>query len=221
VDHTFVAPVYDLLAALWSGGGIEAAKRWAPSQVGRGERVLFAGVGAGRDAAEATRREADVVGVDLSGAMLSRAARRAGPRFLPRRGDVRDHDPEGGYDLVCAHYFLNVFGAASMPGVFAALARCVRPGGRLSIADFAPGPGLLRAIHYRVPATAFRLLGLCEDHPIHDYAPLLDAAGFDVAVEDFRVFGIGPRWHRAWVGTRRASAQGDAQEQRGEQPAVE
>jgi demethylmenaquinone methyltransferase/2-methoxy-6-polyprenyl-1,4-benzoquinol methylase len=208
VNYDLVAPIYDSLAMLWTGGAIDAARRWAPASVRSGDRVLFAGVGSGRDAAEATRRGGLVTGVDLSARMLRAASIRCGAGFLPLQQDVRDHDPDDGYDLVCAHYFLNVFGEVSMPDLFDRLAGFVRPGGRLSIADFSPRGGgllgLLQAFHYRVPATAFRLLGMCEDHAIHDYSPLLETAGFDVVVRDFPIFGVGPRWHRSWLGTRRA-----------------
>jgi demethylmenaquinone methyltransferase/2-methoxy-6-polyprenyl-1,4-benzoquinol methylase len=201
VNHEFVAPFYDLLAAAWTGGAIQAAKSFAPGHVSPGDRVLFAGVGGGKDAAVATGRGAEVVGVDLSTRMLTRAARIAGEGFRPLQQDVRDHHA-GDYDLVCAHYFLNVFGPDSMPPMLQHLATLVKPGGSLSIADFAPGGGWLRALHYRLPATTFRLLGLCEDHPIYDYRPLLEVEGFSVVEQDFAVFGVGPRWHRTWVGTR-------------------
>ena len=204
MNHDLVAPVYDFLGVLWTGGAIGAAKRLAAATAQAGDRVLFAGVGTGRDAAVAVERGAQVTGVDLSGRMLSRASRRCGPGFRALREDVLEHDPGEGYDLVCAHYFLNVFGPSRAPEVLDHLAGFVRPGGRLAVADFAPGAGLLRSVHYRVPATVFGLLGLCAEHPIYDYSPMLAAAELEVETHDVRIFGVGPAFHRVWIGTRGA-----------------
>ena len=198
-----VAPIYDLLARVWTGGAIGEAGAEVARHVEAGQRVLFAGAGAGRDAAALAGVGAALTLVDLSGRMLARAGRRvrdAGGTATLLAADVRELEPEGGFDVVCAHYFLNVFGPDEMPEVFAHLSGHVAIGGLLSVADFAPSTGSpLQQLHYRLPLAVFRALGLCADHPIYDYA---QSAPGGLALEstvDHRVFGQGPPWHRTWL----------------------
>lgn len=202
-----VALVYDLLAAVWSGGAIRRAASAATDGLEPGRAVLIAGVGGGRDAAAFARAGARLTLVDLSPRMLAIAAARVrsaggAPGILET--DVRALAGRGVYDLVCAHYFLNVFGPAEMPRVLAHLVSHLRVGGLLSVADFAPPSGrrlarLVQQLHYVLPLLAFRMLGLCADHGIYDYARHLPPSLELEAVLDHRVFGIGPRWHRTWL----------------------
>jgi len=205
-----VAGVYDLLGDVWSGGAIRRAGAAAASMIDPGQSVLVAGVGGGRDAAALARVGAHLTLVDLSPRMLALAAARV--RAEGRAADVQQADVltwpgQGAYDLVCAHYFLNVFGPDAMPEALGRLCAHVRVGGLLSVADFAPLAGglasrSLQRAHFGVPLAVFRLLGLCADHPIYDYASVLPP-GFAVeSVLDHRVFGLGPRGHRSWCARR-------------------
>lgn len=200
-----VAPWYDLVARLWTGGAIGAAGSAAAERVRRGQTVLIAGVGGGRDAAALARDGARLTLVDLSARMLERAAARvravdgaAAPELLC--ADALSL-PDRRFDVVCAHYFLNVFAPHELPEVLGRLAAHVAPGGLLSIADFAPVPAgrPLQALHYQVPMRCFAALGLCAPHPTYDYGSLLPAGWRLESTRGHRVFAVGPRWHASWL----------------------
>lgn len=200
-----IAPWYDLLALLWTGGAIGAAGAAVAERVRAGQTALVAGVGGGRDAAALARAGARLTLVDLSPRMLERAGARVlavdkgVPELVP--GDALALPEDRVFDVVCAHYFLNLFAADEVAPVLARLASHVAPGGLLSIADFAPVPAgrPLQALHYAVPMRFFTALGLCARHPTYDYASLLPPGWRLEAVQGHRVFGVGPRWHTTWL----------------------
>lgn len=213
MNHDRIAPVYDLLARLWTGGGILRASTVIADHVRPGDRVLMAGVGGGRDAALLAGRGAHLTLVDLSPRMLERAATRVfetnpGARVRLVQGDALSADLPP-HDVVCAHYFLNLWDLQGATEALRALRRHLVQGGLLSIADFRPPPpraGLLQRVHYAVPAKVFSVLGLCAAHPVHDYGPLLAPQGLQpLRTRDVPVFGWGPRWHRAWIARAGAS----------------
>jgi ubiquinone/menaquinone biosynthesis C-methylase UbiE len=101
------------------------------AHVGPGCRLLDVATGSGALAAEAARRGAQVVGVDLSSGMLE-VARRKHPGIDFRVGEVeRLPLPDGALDaVVCA------FGIGHFPYPEAAVAECLRtlkPGGRIAL----------------------------------------------------------------------------------------
>jgi SAM-dependent methyltransferase len=87
-------------------------------------RVLDVGTGTGAGAVLAKERwpDAEVIGIDISPAMIEQATRaHPGIRFLT--ADVADLDPGEGYDLVM---MLN------MPPFFAPVSALLRPGGSVA-----------------------------------------------------------------------------------------
>jgi len=166
--------------------------------------VLYAGAGRGREIVGAEQRGAELTCVEPCPAMALRLHDRLaehGERFtiLPR--PIQAVTPLAEYDLVVAHYFLNVFNRKQMPGVLAHLCGFVKPGGRIIIADFKPparDAGVIdramRWLYYRPVNLVGRALGICALHPIYDYAPLLEARGFSIeSHETFRVLpGLPP-----------------------------
>jgi ubiquinone/menaquinone biosynthesis C-methylase UbiE len=180
-----VAAVYDEIAGLYSFGRIEASKRIHIDALASQERVLFVGVGRGREAIRAARRGAEVTVIDLSPRMLARFAsglRRAGARAESILGNVEDHHPEKRYDTVFAHYFLNLFDSVGAAEMLAVLMELVRPGGRLIFADFAPGGGgvagqWITEAYYRPVNWIAWALGYCALHPILDYPKLIEGVG--------------------------------------------
>ena len=68
--YKIVGPIYDLLSAVYSGNSIHHCKVAMLEHLKPGDKVLFAGVGHGRDAVHAAKLGANVTVVDLSETML-------------------------------------------------------------------------------------------------------------------------------------------------------
>ena len=110
-------------------------------QLAPGERVVDVGCGAGFDTLLAARMvgpEGQVVGIDMTPAMLERAragAEAAGAHNVELRpGYVEELPvPDGWADVVVSNGVLNL--APDKAAAFAELARVLRPGGRLQIGD--------------------------------------------------------------------------------------
>src|SRR5690606_3308681 len=70
--YKVIGPVYDLLSTLYSGRSIHNCKvaMLNPQHLQPGDRILFAGVGHGKDAIHAAELGAQVTVVDLSETML-------------------------------------------------------------------------------------------------------------------------------------------------------
>lgn len=213
-SYDAVAGVYDAGSHLYSGGAIAASKRTLLGLLASGDRVCFLGVGTGAEAAAACGRGATVTAVDRSPKMLAALRRRlpAGAAADLHLADALDpagpHARPGGYDVVAAHYFLNLFAPDVMPAALRRAADLVRPGGALVIADLAPvrGGAVGRAAQraYAGAATAaFRAAGLCAWHAPYDYAAACRDAGLTVhRVVPHRVAGVGPAWFETTVARR-------------------
>jgi len=196
--------IYDPLAILFSGGAIGRCKLAAIETVGGGERVLFAGVGTGEDAAAAAGRGASVTLVDLSQKMLQRAAdrcRRKGAGEIELiQEDVRDLDFPGRFDAVVVSFFLNVFPAGELPEILAHFARQLNPDGRILVGDFARPRGNLWGrsaleLYHALPMAVFCLFTRNAWHSVHDIPSAAIKAGLRmVGGESHPLFGFGPRF---------------------------
>jgi demethylmenaquinone methyltransferase/2-methoxy-6-polyprenyl-1,4-benzoquinol methylase len=197
--YRVVGPAYDALTVLFSGRAILRAKTTFLHDLAPGQRVLFAGVGHGRDAVVAAGRGAHVTVVDLSPTMLARcrahlaAAGHHDVVFVA--GDVRDHAAPRSFDVVVANFFLNVFAPDEARRVLAHLVAQLKPGGIVVVGDFhaASRHALVRALqqaHWWLAIAFFGLVAGNALHPLLEVARLLDDAGVDVVEQrSFRVLG--------------------------------
>ena len=143
-----------------------------------GERVCEIGFGPGRTLALLAAAGAEVIGVEVSAAMVAIATRRnaepiaAGSMALHRGDGTTLPLPEDGLDAILSVH--NFYFWPEPRATLADIARALRPGGRLvltSLADDQPLAARFDPAIYRVPATA-------------DATAWLHAAGFvDVHVE--------------------------------------
>lgn len=143
-----------------------------------GERICEIGFGPGRTLAVLAAAGAEVVGVEVSPAMVATAARRnagpiaAGAMFLHRGDGTTLPVPDDSLDAVLGVH--NLYFWPDPGTTLADIARTLRPGGRLvltSLADDQPLPARFDPAIYRVPTVA-------------DATAWLHAAGFvDVGVE--------------------------------------
>lgn len=210
---TWIAPVYDLLARLYSFGQIRASKLSQIAYLQPQERVLYAGAGGAEDAIAAASKGVTVTVVELSPDMI-RQAKALRSKTQPDVeiewvcGDVCEHQAAQAYDVVAANYFLNVFAPQDMPIIFDALDQQLRVGGRFMIADFAPPRGgiimrFFQRLYFYAAVAAFRIIAKNGWHPLYDYQALLESKGYTVtAVDDFALAKIGPRWYRSIVAVK-------------------
>ena len=210
-SYESVAWFYELLAHVFSHGLIRKAKASQVQELAKGDRVLYVGAGSGEDAVLAAQSGANVTCLDLSPAMLSRIKKRFAQAGLSAEFincDVVEYKPEVPYEAVAANFFLNIFPEAAMRRVLQHATQCVKPGGKIFIADFATSGGAiatnLSKIYYLIALIFFWALRLMPLHPIYDYAVYLKEMDADVLkVRDFRLLGIGPCVYRSLVAQRK------------------
>lgn len=109
-----------------------------------GERALDLGCGTGRVAELMAPSGADVVGIDLAPGLIETAKARAAERGLDidyRVGDCEQlEDPDSSYDAVGSS--VGIMFAPDHQAAASELARITKPGGRIALANWTPGPGV-------------------------------------------------------------------------------
>ncbi len=132
-----IAPFYDFLDGPFERG--RYAQLRGGLFAGLEGRVLDAGVGTGRNIPHYPAH-ADVIGIDLSAAMLVRARRRrdACARDVPLAAmDVLGTGfADASFDAVVASFLFCVIGAGQQQAALVELGRIVRPGGEIRLLDY-------------------------------------------------------------------------------------
>jgi ubiquinone/menaquinone biosynthesis C-methylase UbiE len=142
-----IAPFYDLLDLPFE---YRRYRRIRPLLFdGLSGRILDAGVGTGRNA-PFYPRGADIVGIDLSPAMLERAARRcmrAGAQIELQRMDVTHLVfPAATFDAAVATFLFCVLPDEQQLPALCELGRVVRPGGTIRLLEYVYPHGQLRRL---------------------------------------------------------------------------
>jgi ubiquinone/menaquinone biosynthesis C-methylase UbiE len=143
-----IAPLYDLLELPFEYGRYRRLRRLVFD--GLSGRILDAGIGTGRNV-EFYPRGAEVVGIDISPAMLARAARRlkkSSATIELREMDVTRLDfPAGSFDVAVATFLFCVLPDELQGPALRELGRVVRAGGTVRLLDYVrPERPLRRAI---------------------------------------------------------------------------
>ncbi|MFQ5340234.1 MAG: corrinoid protein-associated methyltransferase CpaM [Anaerolineae bacterium] len=135
---------YDRGIQILTLGRIGAVKRAiAEKHVRSGDRVLEIGCGTGALAVMMARQGAEVVGVDVSPAMLGEAERKVaaedlGDRITLRRMDASEIDRRfeaQSFDVIVSTLVFSELNEMEQRYVLAAVQRLLKPGGRLILAD--------------------------------------------------------------------------------------
>jgi ubiquinone/menaquinone biosynthesis C-methylase UbiE len=140
---------YDMMLAVMDAtlfrGGLRGMRRAtiARADIQPGERVLDVGCGTGTLALMAQRRvgtSGGVVGVDPSPVQIARARAQAARRHLPtvfQSGVIELLDfPDASFDVVLSSLMMHHLPTSLKRQGLAEIARVLKPGGRLVIADF-------------------------------------------------------------------------------------
>lgn len=145
-----IAPFYDWLDLPFEYGRYRTIRPLLFA--GLSGRILDAGIGTGRNI-PFYPPAAEMVGVDLSPAMLARAAARREAlraRLDLRRMDVTDLTfPDAHFDAAVATFLFCVLPERLQAPALRELARVVRPGGPIRLLEYVRPPGRLRQLMAR------------------------------------------------------------------------
>jgi arsenite methyltransferase len=168
-------------------GGEQLTRRLAQlAGIERGRRVLDVACGSGATALLLSRElECEVVGVDLGSRAIEQGAEAARAAGLQSRvnlvlGDAEELPfPDDGFDAAFSECSLCTF--PDKRRAIAEMARVVRPGGTIAIADVTAD---LDALPEQLRSAAARVACVADARSADDYVSLLRAAGWDpVAIE--------------------------------------
>jgi ubiquinone/menaquinone biosynthesis C-methylase UbiE len=186
---------YDRRMDRVSCGRVRTLKKAVAAQVTQGERVLEIGCGTGELAEMLVERGATVEGFDLNPAMISEARERIekrglGGKLIIRQMGVDDMDglPSAAFDVVVSTLVLSELSPDERRFVLKHVARVLRPGGRIVIADEVVPRTRARCVLHavlRAPAAALTyLVASGTSRPIKNLAGDLARAGFIVQLEE-------------------------------------
>lgn len=203
--YALIGPLYDLVSTVYSGNCIHHCKVGHLDQLQPGDKVLFAGVGHGRDALYAAQRGAEVTVVDLSETMLSRFSgvlEKDGVTYNVRKvhSDIMKFNEGEKYDMVVANFFLNVFYPDTMESIFAHLISQAKPGAKVVVGDFAFPKGnifsrIFKTIYWYLAVAFFWLVAGNAVHNIYDYPALMKKLGLQVKEKKyFSLLGVDCYW---------------------------
>lgn len=203
--YKIIGPIYDFLSTIYSGRQIHKCKTAMNLDLQQDDKILFAGVGHGRDAIDAAVRGAQVTVVDLSHTMLNNLQKNlTGKHFKhPIRlvhSDILTFNEVGQYDQVVANFFLNVFPEDFMVKVMGHLSTLVKADGHFVIGDFHYPKGNIltktfQNIYWYIAVSLFTLFAKNAFHKIYNYPEHLNNMGFSIKKsQSFNVLGIPSLW---------------------------
>ncbi len=205
--YKYIGPIYDFLSILYGGKSIHRCKTAMldEERIKPGMKVLFAGVGHGRDAFRAAELGADVTVVDLSETMLRTFAntqQEEASHLSIRRvhSDIMELEEFGRYDMVVANFFLNVFGEDRMVRVLKHLIRLGTPDAQVVVGDFCHPTGnvparMFKQLYWYIAAFIFWLFTDNAFHSIYNYPEHMQRLGLRIAEKKyFKLLGANCYW---------------------------
>jgi SAM-dependent methyltransferase len=176
-----------MLEAIAFGNALQRARIACLGEIGSPRHGLIVGEGNGRFLAELLRTQPaiEIDCIDASERMLQLTRQRLGhdaSRVRFQREDVRFWKPQGQYDLIVTHFFLDCFPTEKLADIVTKLSRAATTNAVWLLADFCvPSAGFdrLRARAWLATMYAFfRIAASIEARQLVDPSPSLRAAGF-------------------------------------------
>ncbi|MDX1754503.1 MAG: class I SAM-dependent methyltransferase [Marinobacter sp.] len=205
--YKYIGPVYDFLSNLYSGKSIHHCKTAMldVETVRPGSRILFAGVGHGRDAIRAAELGAEVTVVDLSETMLRKfaeAQQAEAPNLTIHRihSDIMKVEDYEQYDMVVANFFLNVFDEAMMVRVLEHLIRLGKADAQVVVGDFSYPSGnaiarLFKKAYWYLAVFIFWLFANNAFHKIYNYPEHMQRLGLQITrKKHFKLLNMNCYW---------------------------
>jgi demethylmenaquinone methyltransferase/2-methoxy-6-polyprenyl-1,4-benzoquinol methylase len=171
----------------------------------KGDKVLFAGAGHGKDAIHAAQLGMDVTVVELSETMLRKfqeGVDASTPPIEIRKihDDILKFEEFEQYDMVVANFFLNVFSEEMMAQVLEHLVKMAKPGGKVVIGDFEPPSGSFlkknfQRVYWYSAVSAFCMITKNAMHKIYDYPAHMKNFGLEVTdTRHYSLLGMNLYW---------------------------
>ena len=203
--YKIIGPIYDFLSTIYSGRQIHKAKTAMNADLNEDDKILFAGVGHGRDAIDAAECGAQVTVVDLSATMLKNVEKNLKGRNFKHpirliHSDILAFDETEQYDQVVANFFLNVFPEDFMVTIMKHLGTLVKADGHFVVGDFHYPTGNIftkafQNVYWYIAVLTFTIFAKNAFHKIYNYPKHLEAIGFSVEkTQSFNVLMIPSLW---------------------------
>lgn len=187
--YWLMGPIYDALSYLFAGNSLLKCKcsMLTPDHLKPGDKVLFAGVGHGKEAILAAEQGAEVTVVDLSEAMLNKfkegvAKSEKNLNIQIIHNDIMAFENFNQYDMVVANFFLNSFDEPFMTSVYKHLIKQGKPGAQIVVGDFAYPEGNLFArvtkrFYWYSAIILFWLTTGAAVHPVYNHVVQMKKLG--------------------------------------------
>lgn len=187
--YWLMGPIYDALSYLFAGNSLLKCKcsMLTPDNLKPGDKVLFAGVGHGKEAILAAEQGADVTVVDLSEAMLTKfkeGVAKSDKELTIRviHSDIMKFEEFDRYDMVVANFFLNSFDEAFMNSVFKHLIKQGKSGAHIVVGDFAFPEGnvlarMTKRFYWYSAIILFWMTTGAAVHPVYNHVTQMKKMG--------------------------------------------
>ncbi|UZE96652.1 class I SAM-dependent methyltransferase [Alkalimarinus alittae] len=187
--YWLMGPIYDALSYLFAGNSLLKCKcsMLTPDNLKPGDKVLFAGVGHGKEAILAAEQGAEVTVVDLSEAMLTKfkegvAKSKQDLNITIIHSDIMAFENVNHYDMVVANFFLNSFDEPFMNAVFKHLIKQGKPGANIVVGDFAYPEGnifarVTKRVYWYSAIIIFWLTTGAAVHPVYNHVAQMKKMG--------------------------------------------
>ncbi len=207
-----LAPHYRWMEFVSAGDKLQRCRTAFLDRVTAAKNILILGEGNGRFLLECRRKlpDAKITVVDASAGMLARARGRLARRGVDcgridfiRTDALSWTPPEGAFDLIVTHFFLDCFRAEQVEALVATLARAGTPRADWLLADFQTAPAGFARIRSRLILwTMYRFFTFVTRLPASSLtppAPILERNGFKLLEREVIDLGLlySDRWQRA------------------------